>query len=85
MVAGHSAIYCLWKNCENTGPHLNIETAFVGVKYEYFHYIDKTVVRPSYLYNGNHFTDKKTSYIEMIPVLKSIPLISQGMDILWMR
>ena len=30
-------------------------------RYGYFHYKDETVVRPSYLYNGNHYTGKTTS------------------------
>ena len=42
-----------------TGPCLNIKTGLP--RYRYYHYKDKTVVRPSYLYNGNSYTGKTTS------------------------
>ena len=41
------------------GPHLNIK--MVVFRYGDFHYQDRTVVRPSYLWNGNSYTGKMPS------------------------
>ena len=41
------------------GPRFNINTVFPGIWD--FQYKDKTVVRPSYLYDGNSYTGKFTS------------------------
>ena len=42
-----------------SGPHLNIKMVFTGM--EIFHYKDKMVMKPSYLYNGNPYTGKTAS------------------------
>ena len=51
----------LWRvksDRSRTGSRLNIKTVFPG--YRDSHYKDKTVVRPSYLYNGNPYAGKMT-------------------------
>ena len=51
-----------------TGPEfrLNVKTFF---QLWYFHYKDKTFVRPSYLYNGNSYTGKMISLYWVRPLL----------------
>ena len=51
----------------NAGAGLNIKMS--SFQYRNFHYKDKTVIRLSYLYNGNPHTWKDSLYIEMGPCL----------------
>ena len=48
------------QNSMGSGPHLNIKIVFP--KYGDSHGKDKTVARPSYLYHGDPYTDKMTSF-----------------------
>ena len=48
-----------------SGPRLNIKAVFPGCGDS--HVKDKTVARPSYLWNGDPYTGKTTSYIETDP------------------
>ena len=48
------------------GPLLNIKMFFPGMGISIIK-IDKMVMRPSHLYNGNPYTGKRCFYIEMAP------------------
>ena len=51
----HAFLIVLWSVCGACAPYKD------GLsRYEDFHYKDETVVRPSYLYNGNSYTGKTT-------------------------
>ena len=47
------------RRCKNPGPRINIKMTY---QYRNSHYKDKTVVRPSYLYNGNPYPERPSLY-----------------------
>ena len=56
--------YVKGKWMKEPGPRLNIKAVFPGMD---LHFKDKTVVRPSYLYNGNHMLVRRHLYTETDP------------------
>ena len=53
-------------------PRLNIRTTFPRMD---SYYKENTVVRPSYIYNGNHILLRRRLYIETVPCLPNVYIV----------
>ena len=67
--------YFMLKQDPGTGPRGCIDIKMLSYRNRNSHHKDKTVSRPSYLYNGNPYTWNEQLYVEAGPRIWYIPLL----------